>query len=158
MEEVSCFHQGKQIKMFTLFLFHICLNKLILITPKESCPHCVRGRLRPPGAWHRVVRKWIRYGSLCFRKTLATKSSRATMPCVFVCRPHAGWPGRGQGRTGCVLDAGGNAEMRGKTCFSQPAFCSLCILKGRKSLIFFFFLSLTTLFGICQRNLWWLRQ
>ena len=97
VDEVSCFHQGKQIKMFTLFLFHSCLNKLILITPKESGPHCVRGQLRPPGAWHQVVRKWIRYGSLCFGKTLVTKSSRATLPCVSVCRPHAGWPGRGQG-------------------------------------------------------------
>ena len=38
-----------------------------------------------------------------------------------------------------MLEAGGNAEMRGNTCFSQPAFCSLCILKGEKSLIFFFF-------------------
>ena len=86
---------------------------------------------------------------------------RAVEPPCLVCLcavlTQAG-PGGARDWAGCVLEAGGNAEMRGKTCFSQPAFCSLCILKGKKSLIFFFFLSLTTLFGICQRNLWWLRQ
>ena len=141
----------RQANQCALFLFHIFLHKLI--TPEGSGPHCVRGRLRPPGAWHRVLRKCIRDGSFCFWNTLLRRA--VGPPCLTgLCCPQAGWPRRDRGLGRLCAESRGSADRRGEACFSQPAFCSLCILKGKKSR----FLSWTTLFGICQRNLWWLRQ